>query len=159
MPFAISYPFINGHRYSWASIEVRILDRIFFGFSSINYSGTLEPADVYGTGSKKIGRTRGRETFDGSMEMYRLEFENLKIALAALNNSQGFGEVPFDIIVAYAETGVVVTDTIIGARIVTPGSDNSEGTDASVISCDLSIMDILWNGTSLTSPLRVASSL
>jgi hypothetical protein len=159
MAFQIPYPLVNGHRYSYASIEIRILDKIFFGFHAINYTNALSVGELYANAPHKIGRTRGRYEPTASAEMYRLEYENLKLQLAQLNGGQGYQEVPFDIIVAYAEqpSQPVVTDTIIGCRIVSSEFSNTEGTDPSMVSLELNVMAIKEAGIFPVVPLNISS--
>lgn len=157
MAFQIPYPLVNGHRYSYASIEIRILDKIFFGFRAINYTNALSVGELYANAPHKIGRTRGRYEPTASAEMYRLEYENLKESLAILNGGQGYQEVPFDIIVAYAEGTPVVTDTIVGARIISADFSNAEGTDPSIVAIELNVMEIREAGILPVVPLNISS--
>ncbi len=143
--FQIEYPLINGHRFSWASVEAQFGSvGLIIGIKSINYSPELMPGKVYGTAPQKIGRTRGKEDSSADCEMLRLEFENLKETLG--NSGVGYGETAFDIVVQYREEGQpVVTDTLIGNRITKVDLQNADGTDPSCAKLTLDPMRI-WLG-------------
>lgn len=147
MPYQIEYPLINGHRFSWASIEAQFGDAgLIIGLKSINYSPKLDPGKVYGTAPQKIGRTRGKADETADCEMLRLEFENLKETLG--NQGIGYGETAFDIVVQFHEDGgPTLTDTIIGCRITAVDLSNADGTDASMAKLTLDPMRI-WLGKS-----------
>ena len=143
MPTNVAYPLINGHRYSWASIELGVAGDLTRGFKSINYSDGLEPGKVPGTDPSAIGRTRGKHTAEGSVEMYRTEAQNLIEKIG-----DGFYEVAWDITVCYREPGLpIITDSIRGVRLKKTNADNSDGSDASSLKFDPDIiLPILWNG-------------
>lgn len=152
MAFQIDYPLINGHRYSFASVEAQFNGLPILGIKSINYSPELIPGKVYGSAPQKIGRTRGKEDSSCDFEMLRLEFENLKETLG--QQGVGFGETPFDIIVQFAElpSSPVVTDTIVGFRIGKPEASNADGTDASMIKVSGDPMRVLLGGVPIATP-------
>lgn len=155
MPFQIDYPLINGHRYSFASVEAQFNGLPILGIKSINYSPELMPGKVYGSAPQKIGRTRGKEDSSADFEMLRLEFENLKETLGFQANGTGFGESAFDIVVQYAElpNSPVVTDTLIGNRITKVDLQNADGTDASMAKCTIDPMRILLGNMSIATPV------
>lgn len=153
-------PLINGNRYSFASIELRLLGQRYYGVKSINYSDSLEPGEVRGTDPQLIGRTRGKYSADASIEMYLREFDDFSSKLASLAASvglpsaTGYMEVPFDVIVSYAEDGApVITHEIIGARIKKSDHSNTEGSDAISVKNDLHVMVIVKNGVSSVTPI------
>lgn len=150
MPYLLKYPDINGHRYSFASIEIDYAGLKIAGFKSINYSCSLEPGEMRGSSPIVLGRTRGNFSTDASCEMYRLEFDNLKERLAIIGAPfiQGFMEVSFPIIVTYAEVSAlnVTVDVLEGVRIKKCDFSNSQGNDASTVKLDLSLMNVVLNG-------------
>ncbi len=153
MPFNIEYPLVNGHRYSFASVEAQFNGLPILGIKSINYSPELMPGKVYGSAPQKIGRTRGKEDSSADFEMLRLEFENLKETLG--NQGVGFGETAFDIVVQFAEipNSPVVTDTLIGFRITKPDLSNADGTDPSMVKVTGDPMRILLGGVPIATPV------
>lgn len=151
MPTPIPYPLVNGHRYSFASVEAIINGLPFIGFSAINYKPSLKPGMVYGSRPQPIGRTRGKAEFTFDFEMYRLEFEVLKATLGA--GGVGFGETPFDTVVQYGELGQpVTTDTIVSARIEEVDLSNADGTDPSKVKVTCNCLSILLNGVPIAIP-------
>lgn len=149
MALSIPYPLVNGHRYSFASIEARFNGLPFIGFSAINYKPSLKAGMVYGSRPQALGRTRGKQEITFDFEMYRLEFELFKATLGLAG--VGFGETSFETIVQYSEGALqpVVTDTILSARIEEVDLSNADGTDASKVKCTCSAMNILLNGVSI----------
>lgn len=127
------YPLINGHRYSFASIEARFNGIPIIGFKSLNYSDELQPGDVYGSRPQILGATRGKQKSTCDFEMYRLEFEVLKQTLGL--GGIGYGETRFNIVAQFAElpTSPVMTDTIVGVRIAKVELSNQDGTDPSTV--------------------------
>lgn len=139
---------INGMRYDFSSIELNILGIPFTLVTEINYSDSLEPGTLRGTSPKKLGRTRGEYDAEGSITIYKADYNQLTTLLLPLALGGGFMEAPFLITVMYQEVRSegLITDTLRGCRIVSNDSSNSQGGDPSMMSIDLNIMEILWNG-------------
>lgn len=151
MAIPISYPLVNGHRYSFVSIEFSANGLVMRGVKSIDYGDKLTPGKMRGTGPNVIGRTRGEYDADCSVEMYRLEWENLKQTLGT--GGVGFGETAWDITVTYGEVGQpVVTDTLEGCRITEARSGGSEGSDPTSVKLTIDLLRILWNGVPIYTP-------
>jgi hypothetical protein len=93
-----SSPIINGHRYSFASIELTANGRLYLGITRISYGSSLKPGRVRGTDSEVIGRTPGDADHRCEIEMLQREYQDLIDTLGP-----GFGLVPFDIQVQFAE--------------------------------------------------------
>lgn len=150
--YPVQYPMINGHRYSWASIEFGFNNgAVMRGIKSIDYSHSLTPAKLTGTGPNPVGRTRGIYEVKATLEMYRVEYENLKATLG--QSGVGFGETAFPITVQYADVGQpVITDTLEGVRIVEPQFSGSEGSDPLTVKITLDPMRLLENGLPLYTP-------
>lgn len=136
MPPPLVTPFINGHRYSFASIELQIKAHLFVGFTSIRYGSSLEPGEIFGTDGELVGRTRGTPKHHCEITMLRNEWNALLALLGP-----GFGMVVFDVIVTYDERSKydtdspalpegVTTDKILGARISNVDTDSQEGNEA-----------------------------
>lgn len=155
MPSSIPYPLVNGHRFSWNSLELRFNGLLFVGVKSLNYKPSLQPGLVRGTSPLPIGRTKGEAEFTGDFEMLRLEWEQLLLSLGA--PLRGFGEVSFPITAAYFEVGSpVVLDTVVGARVGEADVSNAQGTDASSVKASFGAMNIFLNGSGITSPVAFA---
>lgn len=147
-------PFINGHRYSYTSIEfVTAVGLQFYGVKAIQWSSSLEPGEIVGSDSVRVGRTPGKSKRTCSVEIYLHE---AKALLGALG--QSYGRKTFDVMVQYAETedpnrdgnieGVTVVE-IRGCRITEDEVDNQEGPDATTMRLTLDPHDILVNGLSI----------
>lgn len=153
MALPIAYPLINGHRFSFASIEAIFNGIPMIGFTEITYKPSLKAGIVYGSRPQPLGRTRGKVEYSFSFKMLRLEFEALKLTLAG---GVGFGEFPFDVIVQYGEIGQpVVTDSIISARIEEAELSNSDGTDPAQVNVTCSAMGMLLNGAPIALAIGV----
>lgn len=146
----ISYPLVNGHRYSFASIEVDFEGKKFLGFTEINYKDSLEPGKLRGLGPQVIGRTRGDYDSEGSFKCFRQEFDELTTALG-----DGYGEKSITIAVTYSEENQpTVTDRLTGVRIKSVDNSNSQGTDATEVSCELDVLLVERNGKTLVKNPR-----
>jgi len=140
-------PIINGHRYSFASIEFEVDGLIIVGARSINYREELIPGVIWGEGSHKVGRTPGKYDASCDFDVYRREWDELRSSLG-----QSFGLKSFDVRVMYQETPTVVgadpqvvIDHLIGGRITKVEAPNSEGPDPSVIKLSCDVMRIVWD--------------
>lgn len=143
-----TYPDVNGVRVSYCSIELDIDGTKLKGVRSINYKETTEIPKIRGLSAKPIGRTRGNSDFEGDIELYREEWDEL-VAKLSQNGAVGFSETSWPVSITYAEPSDLsktVTDRLIGVRFHSPEIANSESADATVVKVMLSIMDIAWNG-------------
>ncbi len=145
---------VNGNRHSWTSITLDADGLLIGGITSVDYSDNLEPGTPFGTDPVALGYTRGKYTADFSIEMYRAEFEALKLRLGVAG--VGFMESTGIYNVAYIEKslngGEPIMDVIVG-RISKVESSNSEGTDASKVKLTLKVIEpILWNGVPAVLP-------
>lgn len=151
------YPMINGHRYSPSSVEFLFqLPASAFvmpsnGVRSCTYSPGLEPGEVRGLQPQIIGRTRGTQSDDASIELFMLEFEALRLALSP--GGVGFMEVPFNIVVTLFEPPIpgvpgvpppCLVHTIVGARITKATQNNiATGNEPLSMALDLHVMRVL----------------
>ncbi len=144
---------INGNRYSFTSINA-VWNRQGGGqgefprgiFKSINYDASQDPGIVQGNAIAPVGRTTGFGTGTGSFEALISELDDF---LAQVTNSGQFPimNVDWDLIVSYSVNDIDVrTDTLLGCRITKVGQANSQGNDATMTSCDISIMKMYRNG-------------
>lgn len=155
MPYLVTYPQINGHRFSPQSVEAIFNGIPILGLSELNYNDSLEPGDVYGSTPQVIGRTRGKQKAGADFGMYQQEYENLKLTLGVAG--VGYMETPFVITVTYFEVGTLpIIDTIIGARITKDEISNSmSSTDAVVVKATCNILRVLRNGVPVATPINV----
>jgi hypothetical protein len=146
---------IKGHSYDYSSIEASINGTtVFTSFQEINYDWEASIGVLRGTGSAmKKARTRGEFDFTGSIILAKSDASELETILAALGMG-GFGEASFDLTVTYSEFGQVGVnkDVLVGCRLISGSNSHSRSPDPLVVSYDLDIMDILYNGKSPCSP-------
>lgn len=152
-PTPVQYPLINGYGHSWASIEVSItcdstgktLDLATAqGFSSINFKRTRSRSKAWGPHPKPLFKTRGQDDFTASIKFYLAVFNFM--VLDTLGGA-GYGDRFFTLTIKYLENGLdPVKVEIRGCTIDTDGADNAKGTDATEVECDLSPVDIIFNG-------------
>ncbi len=153
MPLVIQYPQINGHRFSFDSLEIRVNGIWFVGIKSLNYKPTLKAGLVRGTNPRPIGRTAGEAEFTWDMEILRLEFELLKTSLGC--PPLGFGETSFPIVATFQELGSpVITDVVQDCRIEEADLSNASGSDASTVKLSGTAMgiDLGLFGAGITTP-------
>jgi hypothetical protein len=148
----IPYPLISGNRFDWSCVTLTVDGLPYTGVKSISYRQSLSPGEVRGTRAQVTGRTRGQYTAEGSIELYKEDYQALILALSAAG-TRGYMEHAFTTVVQYS-SGVlgVVTDTLTGCRLTSDEDSPSESGDALTISSDLSIMYLLRNGLSALSP-------
>lgn len=138
----MEYPLINGHRYSYASIELDVSGRKFYGHKEISYNQDLEPGEVRGAHSQLLGRTKGDLKAEASLTTYLEEWQELLEALG-----DGYMESSFDIVVSYAEEGrPTTTDKLRGCRIKRVEESHSQGVDALAVKLDLHVLWVEFNG-------------
>jgi hypothetical protein len=144
---------INGHRFSWNSGEFRFNGLLMVGVKSLNYKRALKGGLVRGVGPNPIGRTAGEAEYTGDFEILRLEYENLMASLGGV----GVQEVVFPITAKFSEGfGLyMVNDLIPSVRIEEEDFSNAQGTDASMVKCSFSSLNMLINGTTAVAPRGV----
>lgn len=142
MPEPMQYPMINGFRYDFSCIELRMKNKRRRGFTDINYTTSREHGDVEADGEEKIGVTPGRVRDEASVTMLKEEAD----ALIAENGDR-FGTKPFDIVVSYSSDSGNHTDTLRGCRIKSVGNAHQAGGNGGlVVPIQLNVMQILING-------------
>lgn len=137
----LTYPTVNGVRYSFSDVSIKVAEKAFLGVKSINYKWTMKPAMVQGTHPAPLGQTRGVVEFDGSIELYQDEVNALRDALG-----DGFAEVEFSVYVSYDNGKRVVTDEIHNCRLADEDTSGSPGADATSRKFTLSFTDLILDG-------------
>jgi hypothetical protein len=154
--FPLPVPAINGHYFSFASIEASFGVQKITDFTEINYESILEKGDVYGTRPQKLGRTRGKQNATASFGMYLRAWERLR-NLIAPPKGVGYGEIAFPITVMYAELGQpVITDILEQCLVTNVARAHSDGTDAAKVTVTLNVLRILEGKTGMiAAPIGV----
>lgn len=137
---------IKGKYYDFSSIEFGIDGGQQPRVTDINYSQKLDPGVLRGTSAKPYGRTRGTYEASGSFTIYKEDFEDLKLRLAA--GGEGYMMAEFTITVVYSEMMMTNEDVLMQCRIVSEENGHSAGNDPLVVRVDLSVMEIMTNGLS-----------
>lgn len=147
----MDFPLINGHRYSWASIELDIDGADQLQFKEISYSHTLEPGDVRGQGPQVAGTTRGEYSAEGSVTFLKEGHDELIERFG-----DGYFEKRFNVTVNYAEEGQpVTTDRLVGCRLKASEKSGSQGTDGLEVTAPLHVTYITENGKKPLSNMRL----
>lgn len=159
MATPIQYPLVNGVRHSWASIELKVGNQIYYA-TAVNYSRKRNRTMVRQNHPDPVGKTRGANEYSADLELLLAEFNGLQAALITQANSSGnnggYGDVFFSVVVSYTESGLdTVTDTILGCTLDSTEASNTEGTDPSKRKTDLAPLKILFAGQDdLSNPLK-----
>ena len=138
------YPLVNGRRYDWSSIKIKVKGQTYVGVKAVNYKHKLTPGVVKGTTAQAIGHTLGEYEAEAGMEMYMLEWKELRKALGG----NGYMAAVFDIIVQYSTaTGASVeTDEIRGVRVTEVDKSHTSGNEPLAVKLSLFVMGIIEDG-------------
>ncbi len=164
----IGYPGVNGDRFDASSIELQLNTKRYIGIKQVKYRQSLDPGMVYGFSAQPIGRTRGQYKCDGSIQIYREEFQDLSVDLQTL--AFGLLEANFLCAITFSElnplngalpSGVVggtSTDTIVGMRFsATDHSADAGSSDPLVVEMPFTAMYQITHGIPpLTNLFRIA---
>lgn len=144
-----NYPDINGVATSYCSIRLMVGPGIpLVGVKSLNYKDVGEIPKVRGMSAVDIGRTRGKVSSEGDLEILQEEWDELILRLT-LTGTVGYMETTWPVQVVYAEAlspQKTRVDNLIGVRFHSAEKSNSEGTDALTVKLQMSIMQIRWSG-------------
>jgi hypothetical protein len=150
MPPPIQYPLINGVRHDFSSVEAKLAGLVFIGVKSIDYSRTRERGMVQGNHPDPMGKTRGKNTYKATVEVYIAEWNAFQKQLGP-----GYGDVFFPFLVTYVENGFdTICDEIQGCTMDSTEASMSTGTDPLTRKFELNPLKILFDGIDdLTTPL------
>lgn len=110
LPFALSYPLINGVRHSWASVAITAGGVPFAGVVELNYAAKLDAQYVRGAGPLPIAVTTGMGSMTADMTMLEEEFKMLAMTLGSpglLGGGAGFMTSFFDIEASKSNEGYI----------------------------------------------------
>jgi hypothetical protein len=165
---AIGYPLVAGDRFDASSIELKLNGKKYIGIKQLKYKQSLEPGEVRGLSPQVLGFTRGQYKVEGSIQIYREEFQDLITDLSLI--AVGLLEANFLATINYSEknplngslpTGVVgsdMTDQIVGMRFTsTDHSVDAGSSDPLVVELPfLARYLLIGNIPPLSNLLRVA---
>jgi len=145
-------PLINGKRFSFSSVKLKIRNKDRVGVKSIDYDDELEEGEMRGTGSELLGTTEGDYKCTCSITFFKKEFD-----LIIEDLGDGFYQERFPIVVFREATpgDGVSQDELIGCRIKKSASNDAQGADPSEVKCDVSLFAIKRNGKLPIKNMRI----
>lgn len=106
----------NSKEYSYCDIQVTILGRALTGLRGIEYTAKKTKEAVFGAGVNPKSIQHGRREYEGTLTVLQSELEALNRS-AKENGCTDCLDLEFDIVVTYANGGVLSTDIIRCASI------------------------------------------
>lgn len=152
----LQYPLINGLRHDFSSIELKAAGQQFVGFKSLQHKRTRTRVKVRGAHPDPLGKTRGTNDYDCSLEMWKAEWYLLQVILDRLASSQnvpfgavpgsGYGDAFFTITVLYFSVGMSTQKiTISGNTVDEVDEDDQQGADPLVVKLVTNPLKIIYN--------------
>jgi hypothetical protein len=145
---------VNGNQHSWGSIILKLDGDRFYGFTGITFADKRERVKAYGMGRHQAprGRSRGKYSTDPvKLTGWKGSINEFRKALAQRSqDGVSYGDVEFEIVVQYVETGEAPM-TVQLMRCVWTGNSTSDEESADPLKEEIEIdtMKILRNGLSL----------
>lgn len=103
---------VNGNEYAFEDVNVVILGRVITAFKEVSYGVTKEHGNIHGRGNVPVAMTRGKkDAKPGKLVIAQSEYEALQRATPAGKDPTDWA--PFEMIVAYAPLGGVITTDIV----------------------------------------------
>lgn len=108
---------INGNEYAFEDIQIVIFGRQLIGIVDVRYGATKAHANVHGRGNVPVAMSRGKkDAKPGKLVILQSEFEALQNATPRGKDPTDWA--PFEMVVAYApEGGVITTDIVPFCRV------------------------------------------
>lgn len=155
MADTLTVPLTNGVRHSFASIELKLANQIFLGFTAINYTRTRNRGLGRGAHPDPLFKTKGENEYSADCELFFAEFMAFIKAVRAVGGIPAYGDIMFDVIVTYTEVGFEpVVDELIGCSIDSTEASNGQGTDPTTRKVDLNPLKIRFGREDDTTPLQ-----
>jgi hypothetical protein len=159
---------VQGDRFDASSIELVLGTKRYIGVKQVKYKQSLEPGEVRGFSPQVLGFTRGMYKVEGSIQIYREEFQDLATDLQSL--AIGLLEANFQAVITYSEAltttgaipsgviGATSIDAIVGMRFTATDHSIDGGTsDPLVVEMPFVARYMIVNGFApLNSLLKVA---
>lgn len=109
----------NTRDYSWADVEIRLLDNSVVGAVGFQYIKRQLKTNIYGRGTKPIRRTRGNKEYEGSITLLQSELEALQDLAKASGLEDPVDFLPFSVAVSYENAeGVITTDILLYCEFI-----------------------------------------
>ncbi len=136
---------INGNMYDWESIEIMLPSGIAVGVTEISYNDERGIEPRYGKGSTPRGFGRKNYKATGSLTLDRDEDNRLR----AIMGGTVYNNVPFPIVVAYADSDQVPQVDVLPDCLITKRDTSAKQDDdnAGAVKMDFVILSpIKWGG-------------
>lgn len=103
---------INGNEYAFEDLQVVIQGRLLTGIRGVRYGATKTHTNVHGRGNVPVAMARGKKDASPAvLTVLQSEFEALQAATPAGKDPTDWA--PFEMVVAYAPEGGVITIDIV----------------------------------------------
>lgn len=108
---------INGNEYAWEDVQVVIFGVPLVGIKEVKYGATKSHTNIHGRGAQPVAMGRGKKDAKaGKLVLLQSQFEALQNATPAGKDPTDWA--PFEMVVAYApEGGVITTDIVPYCRV------------------------------------------
>lgn len=119
---------INGNEYAFEDIQVVIFGRLLTGIKEVKYGATKVHTNIHGRGNQPVSMGRGKKDAKAAkLVLLQSEFEALQNATPAGKDPLDWA--PFEMVVAYAPEGGVITTDIVPFCRVTDYEKGMSGDD------------------------------
>ncbi|WP_437606256.1 hypothetical protein WMF20_35390 [Sorangium sp. So ce834] len=134
----------NGYELAWASMQAKVDNDEFYGFTGVDYEEKLERAFAWGMDKAGVPRgvTKGKYSVEGSsIKMYKASALALIEALARKSpGGKSYGHVLFHLTLQYVEEDISVTEELFGCRIAGAKRSIAQGPDAAIDEIPITVM-------------------
>jgi len=133
---------INGEIYGWSSVTMNIAGEDITGITAINYKEEQKMENVYGAGSRPIGRSYGQISTTASVTLILEEVERIRQS----SHVNSLREIPpFEVTVQYAKGNNIVTHHLRRAQFKNEGVALKENDTRTLVTLELVVCEIEWN--------------
>ena len=116
----------NSKEYSYCDVQATVLGRPLTGLRGIEYTAKKAKEAVFGAGVNPKSIQHGRREYEGTLTVLQSELEALNRS-AKESGCVDCLDLEFDIVVTYANAGVIATDIIRCASITEVPKGMKEG--------------------------------
>lgn len=129
---------INGNEYAFEDLQVVIQGRLLTGIRGVRYGASKVHTNVHGRGNVPVAMARGKkDAAPASLTILQSEFEALQAATPIGKDPTDWA--PFEMVVAYApEGGVITTDVVPFCRVT--GFEKGITTEDDYMTIELSLV-------------------
>jgi hypothetical protein len=133
-------PLVNGVNWAWKNVTLVLFGVPITGITKISYTTKQDKANNYGAGSKPVSRGYGNEEYEGSIEIYRDEWEKVIRA----SGGSPLDIPPFDIPVVFgAARATAGTDILQMCEFLEDPLSTSQGDTKILLTIPLIIGNII----------------